>query len=69
MKNSIGKIEESKQQVFFIKVQTCYLTITVINNNIWHLHSLSIDESRGYILGNLSVVKIYIIRYIIRYTL
>ena len=30
--------------------------------NIWHLHSLSIDESHGYVLGNSSVVKIYIIR-------
>ena len=34
-----------------------------INNNIWHLHSLSIDESRSWLwLGNSSVVKIYIIR-------
>ena len=34
-----------------------------INNNIWHLHSLSIDEYHGYaFLGNLSVVKICIIR-------
>ena len=33
-----------------------------MNNNIWHLHSSSIDESHGYVLGNSSVVKIYIIR-------
>ena len=31
-----------------------------INNNIWHLHSLSIDESQGYVLE---------IRVSIRYTL
>ena len=32
-------------------------------NNIWHLHSLSIDECHVYaFLGNSSVIKIYIIR-------
>ena len=34
----------------------------IIYNNIWHLHSLSIDDSQSYVLGNSSVVKIYIIR-------
>ena len=38
------------------------IPITYINNNIWHLHSLSIDEIHGCVLGNSSVVKIYIIR-------
>ena len=36
----------------------------LINNNISHLHSLSVDESQSYVscVGNSSVVKIYIIR-------
>ena len=51
--------DEARTRLFQL---TCrVLQIGHINNNIWHLHSLSIDESQCCV-GNSSVVKIYIIR-------
>ena len=39
----------------WIRCDKCYY------NQIWHLHSLSVDEIQGY-AGNSNVIKIYVIR-------
>ena len=39
-----------------VNFQSYFANKLIKCNNIWHLHSLSIDESHGYVLGNSSVV-------------
>ena len=42
-------IEYIEQMTYAVGSYTKIHVLMHINNNIWHLHSLQIDESHGYV--------------------